>query len=109
MAGVLHIDRQSPSDRRTIQPFIDVLVAQHGPGGLLEPPQEVIANLQPPPLGRAAAKPAAPKAAAPAPKAKAAASAAAAGDARAPKAGGFGGFGASAKKGAGGKKRRKKR
>jgi len=49
--GVLHIDRQAPADRRKIQPFLDVLIEQHGPGGALDLPAETLANLQPLPLG----------------------------------------------------------
>lgn len=49
--GVLHIDRQLPSDRRRIQPFLDVLEEQHGPGGAPELDPDVAATLQPPPSG----------------------------------------------------------
>jgi peptide deformylase len=49
LEGILHIDRQSESDRRKIKPFLDVLVEQHGPGGALEP-SKPLSSLQPPPM-----------------------------------------------------------
>ena len=49
LQGILHIDRQSSSDRKRIQPFLDALVEMHGPGGALDPPPEVAARLQPEP------------------------------------------------------------
>ena len=55
LEGVLHIDRQCAADRRRIQPFLDVLAEQHGPGGALEPDPQKLANLQPPPLEKRAA------------------------------------------------------
>lgn len=45
--GVLHIDRQSPADRVRIQPFLDVLIDEHGPGGVLTPDPVVLASLPP--------------------------------------------------------------
>jgi len=45
--GLLHIDRQSPADRALIQPFLDALAVQHGPGGVFEPPVPQ-AQLKPP-------------------------------------------------------------
>jgi peptide deformylase len=33
--GTLYVDRLSPSERQTVQPDLDRLVAQHGPGGAL--------------------------------------------------------------------------
>lgn len=55
--GVLHIDRQSPSDRRKIQPFLDALIEQHGPGGAVDLAPEKASQLQPPPLWAQDAKP----------------------------------------------------
>ena len=49
LQGVLHIDRQSASDRKAIQPFLDVLLEQHGPGGALDLTTEKVASLQPRP------------------------------------------------------------
>ena len=48
LQGVLHIDRQTPTDRKKIQPYLDVLVEQFGDGGALELDQEVVATLKPP-------------------------------------------------------------
>ena len=56
---MLHIDRQSERDRKKIQPFLDVLVEQHGPGGALELPEQKVRTLQPPVLGGLAASQAA--------------------------------------------------
>ena len=33
--GTLYVDRLSPSERQAVQPALDRLVAQHGPGGVL--------------------------------------------------------------------------
>ena len=53
LQGVLHLDRQSPRDRARSQPFLDVLVEQHGPGGALDLAPEVAARLTPPVLDSA--------------------------------------------------------
>ena len=73
--GVLHIDRQSPSDRTRIQPFLDVLIEEHGPGGVFTPDPVVLASL-PPVVGAEPEQPKAATAAKPAPVQKAAAAAA---------------------------------
>jgi len=99
--GVLHIDRQSPADRERIQPFLDVLVEQHGPGGVLDPPEGVIEGLGGPPrtLARAVAS---------APAVEGALQGSSSSGAPAPKKTGFGGGAAAAKsKGKGKGKRRK--
>ena len=109
--GVLHIDRQSPSDRKAIQPYIDVLIEQHGEGGVLEPREEAKAAMQPPVIFEAVAPPPPPPkpkpAATPAAKRKAAEPAGGGGG------GGMGGFAAASKgkssKGGAGKKKKKKR
>lgn len=46
--GILHIDRLSVSDRAKIQPTLDQMAQEYGPGGALSPPDDVLANLQPP-------------------------------------------------------------
>ena len=94
--GVLHIDRQSAADRVKIQPFLDVLIEQHGPGGDLDLPEQTVVTLQPPVMDAApAANPMAQatKATTKAAKAavKAAAKAMATNDGAATKTTGFGG------------------
>ena len=84
--GVLHIDRQSPSDRTRIQSYLDVLIAEHGPGGVLTPDPVVLASL-PPVVGAEPERPKAAATATPAPAQKAAAAPA--------NSNGFGGGGAA--------------
>ncbi|KAL1514412.1 hypothetical protein AB1Y20_003513 [Prymnesium parvum] len=48
--GVLHLDRQSPAQLRRVQPFLEALVRQHGPGGAPRLDPSRAARLQPPPL-----------------------------------------------------------
>jgi peptide deformylase len=108
--GILHIDRQPAADRAKIQPFLDVLVEQHGPGGELEPDLQVLASLPPSPQGgggggeAAATQTPRPKKASVTPR-----SSAEPDEAGAPKASGFGAglggsvIGKSSKKGKGGK------
>ena len=114
--GVLHIDRQSPTDRSKSQPFLDVLIEQHGPGGVLEPPPEKLASLQPEPAFWIDMAPDVEKAmqqirsANAAPKGKAKAAPAPAAAAAKPKGSGFGGgVSSSSSKGKGGKAKKKKR
>ena len=103
--GILHIDRQSARDRKMIQPYLDVLVERHGPGGVLEPPPDVLFELKPPIPKTAAAR-----AAAASPEAAAKAEAVAAPAAAAAPAAPTKGFGAAAGKGKkGGGKKKKKR
>lgn len=75
LQGVLHIDRLSPKNREQVQPYLDALVKNHGPGGAVDLSPEIAAKLQPPAKVEAA-----------------------------PKAVGFGGASASAKKGGKAKK-----
>ena len=111
--GVLHIDRQSPTDRKRSQPFLDVLVEQHGDGGVLEPPAEKLSALQPPPAfwevaADAAAVEGAMQAIRSAASTKREANAAA--ETAKPKGSGFGGAVKSSKgKGGGGKAKKKRR
>ena len=109
LEGVLHIDRQCPSDRKRIQPFLDVLVEQHGPGGVLEPRQEVVTNLIPPPIVHDESAAPAP-APAPPPKPVAKSPAAAKGKATVGSTGaGSGGFGGGGAGKGQAKKKKKKR
>lgn len=99
--GVLHIDRLSGADRLRVQPYLDALVEEHGPGGALEPDAKVAASLQPPPAStgpppkRSARRSAAKAGAKRAGKGtgKGAAAAKAGGGGRAARPAGFGGFG----------------
>ena len=48
LEGVLHIDRQSEADRAKNQPYLEKLIEQHGPGGMLEPLPDAAERMQPP-------------------------------------------------------------
>ena len=120
--GVLHIDRQSSDDRALIRPYLDQLIAQHGEGGVLELPPDVLEQLQPPAARVLEASASArdivaalgtpPKATPPPkprpPSTKAAAAAASKAGAQGFGGGGGGGFGASGKGAKGGAKKKKR-
>ena len=45
--GVLHIDRLSPEDRAKVEPELERMVAEYGPGGALTLTPEILAALRP--------------------------------------------------------------